>query len=242
MFVDCQDCTLRTKAVFRPLTEDELRFTAAVKRNQTILRAREHIFRAGDNGAHLYTLFDGWAYRYLSLGDGRRQILDFLLPGDLIGLHSPLTGRVRHSVCTATQVSLCVLDGEPFRTAFQMQPELSAAILETLLLEEARSDRRLLLLGRQRGTERLAYLMLELRDRLVSRGIGEADQCIIPLTYEQMADATGLSRAQLGRGLKDLRDWEWFGFNGEVARFSEAEAMARYSGYEPEGATLRAII
>jgi len=123
-----------------------------------------------------------------------------------------------------------------------MQPELSAAILETLLLEEARSDRRLLLLGRQRGTERLAYLMLELRDRLVSRGIGEADQCIIPLTYEQMADATGLSRAQLGRGLKDLRDWEWFGFNGEVARFSEAEAMARYSGYEPEGATLRAII
>ena len=46
----------------------------------------------------------------------------------------------------------------------------------------------------------------------------------------------------LGGGLKDLRDWEWFGFNGEVARFSEAEAMARYSGYEPEGATLRAII
>src|SRR5690349_11567791 len=117
-------CPLRRTAAFRPLEGEELQFVRSIKLDQIRFDERSEIVLAGEAG-RLYTLYSGWAFRYMTLDGQARQVLDILMPGDLIGLQSPLTGQIRHSVRAITPVSLCVLDGEKFRTLFDRLPDLS---------------------------------------------------------------------------------------------------------------------
>ena len=244
MFIACSDCALRRKALFRPFSDEELAFVSRLKSDHRTHPAREHIVTAGDPAGPVYTLYEGWAFRYKSLANGGRQILDFLLPGDLIGLQGSLNGRMRHSVCTVTPVSLCVLAGQPFGTLFVEQPALAAALTGKILLDEERADERLLLLGRQRPTQRLAYLMLETRDRLRARAMGDEQACDFPLTYDQMADSLGLSRSQLARSLSELRERGWATLTAGQLLIGDVERMAAFCAYTgaPDGAQRRALI
>jgi CRP/FNR family transcriptional regulator len=243
MYVDCADCPLRQSSAFRPLAGDELEFVRGIKEAQFERPARTTIFEAGDSAPRLYTLFSGWAFRYLLLGGGARQILDILLPGDLIGLQSPMTGAMRHSVATITEVSLCQLDGAEFRCLFERHPQLSEALVATLLYEENRADRRLLLLGRQRPTQRLAYLLLELHERLAHRGMANGKGFRLPLTYEHLADLVGVSRSQIGASLNELRERGWATLRDGQLELHDREAMARGCSYaQLPDPSIRALI
>jgi len=233
MYLPCPDCPIRKKPLFRQFSGEELAFVTAAKTAQHDFAAREPIVISNTVGEATYTLLTGWAFRSKSLPGGQRQILDFLLPGDLMGLQSPLTGRVRHGVTALTNVTVCELAPISVRTVFELQPELSAALVQTLLLDDDRADRRLLLLGRQRPTQRLAYLMLDLHERQALRQFAENGRCEFPLTYEHMADALGLSRAQLARSLAELRDRGWANTQGGVLALAAPDAMATFCAYEP---------
>lgn len=233
MLIRCPDCPVRVRPMFRQFSPDELAYVTDAKVGQIEVPARGPIVEAGVRSEAMYTLLSGWAIRYKSLPNGLRHILDFLLPGDLIGLQSPLTGKVRHSVKALTDVTLCAIAEEPIRNIFEARPELSAALMATLLLDEDRADRRLLLLGRQRPTQRLAFLFLELRGRLQARGMGDPRACEFPLTYEHMADALGLSRAQLARSLAELRDRGWANVQNGQLLVDAPAPMAAFCAYEP---------
>jgi CRP-like cAMP-binding protein len=235
MLIDCHDCPLRRRPVFRQMAEDEVSFVSGLKSGELELGAHHHIVHAGGNGHCFYTLFSGWAFRYRMRGS-KRQILDFLLPGDLLGLQSPMTGRVTHSICSITAVRLCVLDGQPFADMFAQQPELAAALMRTLLAEDERADTRHMLLGRQRPTERLGYLLLDLRARLRQRGMQPGSRLALPLTYELLADATGMSRSQLAHSLVELRERGWATVHDGSVEFGDVAAMEAACGYSAPAA------
>ncbi|MFN3727682.1 MAG: Crp/Fnr family transcriptional regulator [Allosphingosinicella sp.] len=198
----------------------------SIKTAQPSVPARTDIIHAGTASQSVYTLYSGWAYRYVMLRKGARQILDVLLPGDLIGLQSPLTGKVRHSVRSVTEVELCDLNGSRFKSVFDALPDLAEALVATLLYEEHRADIRLMLLGRQRPTERLAYFLLELRERLMRRGMTDGREFLLPLTYAQLADLIGVSRSQIGASLGDIRDQGWARLRAGRLLFEDVERMA----------------
>lgn len=233
MFLPCPECPIRKKPLFRQFSSSELAFVTAAKTAQRDFGAREPIVLPGAAAGSAYTLLTGWAFRAKALPGGQRQILDFLLPGDLMGLQSPLTGQVRHGVTALTSVTVCELSASAVRTVFELQPELSSALVQTLLLDDDRADRRLLLLGRQRPTQRLAYLMLDIHERLALRQFAAEGRCEFPLTYEHMADALGLSRAQLARSLAELRERGWASTQGGMLALAAPEAMAAFCAYEP---------
>jgi CRP/FNR family transcriptional regulator, anaerobic regulatory protein len=56
------------------------------------------VLAEGTRNPHLYTILSGWAFRYKLLSDGRRQIVNFAMPGDMIGLQGTLMGEMQHSV------------------------------------------------------------------------------------------------------------------------------------------------
>lgn len=243
MYVNCFGCLLRRRAMFRQMSDDELGFVARLKSDQIELPAHAPIVEAGGNGHRLFTLLTGWAFSYKQLPRGRRQILDFLLPGDLIGLQSTTTGRVDHSVCAITSVTLCVLDGQPFEELFAKHPELAASLLATAVNDQVSADHHRLLLGREHPTQRLAYLLLELRHRLAERGLLDGDVCAFPLTYAMLSDATGMSRSQLAHSLAELREFDWAITQPGQLRFGDVTAMARACGYRERPATsARAIL
>ena len=82
----CENCPLRSMSLFRDFSSQELQFVTHFKTGELNTEKGSTILVEGSHSAHLFTVLSGWAFRYKTLEDGRRQILNFVLPGDLVGL------------------------------------------------------------------------------------------------------------------------------------------------------------
>lgn len=231
MFIDCFHCPLRAAVAFRPMAPDELEFVRRTKSGERHYPPQTDIMIEGDPHTGTCTIFSGWAFRYKMLNNGSRQILDVMLPGDLMGLQSVMTGRIRHSVQAMTNVRVCNLDTARFNDLFKIHPSLSQALMATLLVEEQRADARLLMLGRQRPTERLGYFLLELRERLLRRGESADDGYSLPMNYTHLSDTIGTSRSQLGLSLREMQERKWASLIGGRLTFLDIPAMKQSCEY-----------
>ncbi len=111
--VPCEKCPLRGKAVFRQFSETELEFVKEFKAGELSVEAGTTVLLEGTNSAHLYTVLSGWAFRYKMLPDGRRQILNFALPGDLVGVQGSMFDKMEHSVEALNDLTLGLLSTSP---------------------------------------------------------------------------------------------------------------------------------
>ncbi len=229
--VQCQACTLRCGPSFRQLSRRELRLVSGMKRRDITLAAGADVFAQGAASSFIYTLYEGWAVRVRTLPGGERQILDFVLPGDLIGLAGYLLGSSPYSVQALTPLRLCVLDGTRLPALFRTEPDLAMALMVARTREQQRGDTRLTLLGRLGASERIGYLLLELRERLRSRGLFEGQSCAFPVQRRLLADTVGLSKAHLMRALRQLREQGLANLSDSVLTIPDARKLARFSGY-----------
>src|SRR6185312_6255663 len=231
MYVPCVDCRLRHRPCFRPFSDEELKSISSLKTNHIAIPAKTDIVTEGEVGGALYTLYEGWAFRYKTFADGARQILDLLLPGEIIGLSSALLGTIRHSVQTLTPVSLCVLDGYPMPKLLRRHVDLTLDLLRWRVEEEHRADTRIALLGRRKPLQRIGYLMLETFDRLRRLELADGTMCPFPLQRQHLADATGLSMIHLNRTLMRLRDDKLATIEDKMLIIYDRRRLAELSGY-----------
>jgi CRP-like cAMP-binding protein len=93
--------------LFLDHTAEELELVQSLKRREHRLGAAETLIHEGQTDAPLYTLLQGWAFRYKTLSDGRRQILSFLLAGYFIGVQQKMGDAAAHGVDTVTETVFC---------------------------------------------------------------------------------------------------------------------------------------
>lgn len=180
-------------------------------------------------------LMSGWACRFRMLPDGRRQIFEFILPGDIFGL------CLRpQAIALTTAISLTpvvVADASPLGDAIVNKsdeyPGLTAACHSTASLEEAYLLNQLMRVGRQTAYERTAHLILELHERLSIVGLADETSVPIPLTQEIMADALGLSVVHLNRTLQQLRRNQLIEFKSGQVRLLQPEQLAEIADFRP---------
>jgi CRP/FNR family transcriptional regulator len=108
----CRNCPLRKIATFRAFTDEELNFMETFKSGELAVEPGATILLEGTNSAHVFTMLSGWAFRFRSLEDGPRQILNFSLPGDFLGLQGSIFDKMQHSVEALTSAVLCVFPRE----------------------------------------------------------------------------------------------------------------------------------
>lgn len=154
---------------------------------------------------HAAFLVEGWGIRYRMLRDGRRQILNFLLPGDMFDLCAFLLSKSDHAIATITPATVAQVDPRQFADLFQTYPRLAAAMWKSGLQEEAMLRERLVSLGRRTAEERIAHLLYELwvRFHLSRPDIGRSFDA--PITQVELADAVGLTPIHVNRTLQRLR-------------------------------------
>jgi len=169
--------------------------------------------------------------RYQMLPKGTRQILDFVLPGDLVGLAPVFFHSSGHSVRALTPITLCVLDRTLLPELLREQPELSWAFLRRRIAEQERTDTRLTLLGRLGADERIGYLLLEMRERLRARGLFRGHSGALPLNRALLADAMGLSRVHVLRAMRALRARGLADLTDRILTIPSVRNLARFSGY-----------
>lgn len=210
----CERCPLRGNSAFRPFSEDELTFMTGFKRGELTAAAGTLIFEEGTEGAHLYTVLCGWGVRHKSLPDGRRQILNFLLPGDLVGLQASLLSAAQHGIESLTEVELCVF---PRRRTYELFARMPALAYELAWLgsrEESLIDENLTSVGQRNAQERIAALLISLYRRADALGLVSEDSFAFPLTQQHLADALGLSLVHTSKTWSRLRRAGLFALSG----------------------------
>ena len=148
----------------------------------------------------------GWACSYKLLPDGGRQVIDFPIPGDIIGLRSVLLHASDHSFATITDVTVAEISARQLVEAFERQPRLGVAMLWAVSRDEAMVVEHLVNCGRRSAMVRIAHFLVELGLRLQLAGLGSETQFACPLNQYLLADAVGLTAIHVNRILRQLRE------------------------------------
>ena len=120
----CNACRLRRTGAFTPVQPEQLDFIQRFRADTATVPAGGAVVHENQDNARLFTLYSGWAFRYKTLSDGRRQILNFLLPGDLVGLQQEFGDASMHGVEALTDCTLCVFPSDGLWTLFREHPRL----------------------------------------------------------------------------------------------------------------------
>ena len=158
----CDNCALRALHGFLPVSAEELACIQDFRSGVQEARAGEPILQERRAPNKLFTLYSGWAFRYKTLSDGRRQILNFLLPGDFIGLQAEFVDDGTHGVEALSDVRLCVFPQDRLWNVFHQQPKLGYDITWLCASEEQLVDENLMTVGRRNAEERIAMLLIHL--------------------------------------------------------------------------------
>lgn len=193
------------------------------------------IIIAGDEIRHVFIVLEGWALRYRLLEDGRRQIVNFMLPGDIFDLQSLADLKADHSVTAITRCEVAVIPSPVFVEMLKDSARLASAFWWSAVQEESILREQIVRIGRRSARERIGHLLLELHRRFVGATGKEADQLVVPLTRADIADALGLTPVHVSRTMSAMRRSGLIAENrgGEVT-ILDRERLARLSLFDTD--------
>jgi CRP/FNR family transcriptional regulator len=195
------------------------------------LQRGEILVQMGEPHEFVYAVDSGWLSRARTTPDGRRQIMVVFLPGELCGIKTIFMTRQSDAIEALTQATVrrlhyqqaCELAARDFAVAMHLAQQLA--------LDERHLHNWNLRLGRANAEERLAALLLELRNRLLLLGIRAGESYALPLTQEQIADHVGLTTVHVNRVLRRFRELRMVSIQRGEVFFQEnvaaLEALAR---------------
>jgi len=167
--------------------------------------ARRDLIREGDKPRSPFVLLEGWACGYKTLPDGRRQIVDFLLPGDLCDLKLHLLTKMDHAISAITNVKIAEIQPEELEQVTARHPRIAHAIWMDEMAKISVQREWTLNIGQRTAYERIAHILCETYLRLDAVGRTKDRQCEFPLTQLDLADATVLTAVHVNRTLQELR-------------------------------------
>ena len=229
----CVKCPLRANPAFRKFKKDELRYVAGFKAGELSVEPGTTIISEGSTTAHLYTVLSGWGFRYKLLDNGRRQILNFILPGDFVGLQASLLADMQHSVEALTAMLLCVFQRDRLWELYRQQPGLAFDVTWLAAREEQILDEYLLSVGQRTAEERAAYLLLFLFLRAESRGLARGNRIAFPFTQPHIADTLGLSLVHTNRILNRLARRKMVVIGQRQMELVDRRQLAEVARWEP---------
>lgn len=166
------------------------------------LDAHEHLFLASSPQKHIYQVLEGVIGSYNLLGDGRRQIVTFYYPGDLIGVED--SGTWEHygeALCSAKVRAISV---DTIDRLFETEPKFGQAVVATLAMELAETRDQLLSLGRKSALEKVATFLMRISKRNLREQADET-RLHLPMTRAEIADYLGLTVETISRNFTKLR-------------------------------------
>jgi len=195
-----------TQDVFRSLANGEKQLVESLTGRSLSLPPNRLLVDKGEVGVVLYRIASGWAYRYRNSSNGCRQILDFLLPGEIVGLQAAMLGVIDHSVRSLTPLHVSTIDARLVSESFRSEPNLAMRLSRHAAAEACRVDELLTVIGCSDAVGRIAFLMLNLYQRQAARAETDPLTCPFPLRRQHLADALGLTGAHINRTLNRLRE------------------------------------
>lgn len=149
-------------------------------------------------------ILTGWAIRFRSTPDGHRQIVNFLLPGDSIGLYGALIETSDSGVELITEATLAEFPCADLMDLFRESARLGAALCWIGGQDERFLEQQIVRIGALNATTRIAHLLVELQLRMLAGGATPADAMTMPITQKLIAEALGISHVHANRCCRKL--------------------------------------
>lgn len=218
---------------FIALDASDLRSLRDVIETEVAVKKRRDLVLDGYQFSKLGFIKQGFAARYKLLRNGKRQIINFLLPGDMIGMPGSFLDRAANSVIAVSDMRLQICPLEAFVALSCRRPKFALALSWLAAQEAAIYAEHIINIGRRTPTERLAHFLLEIHSRLTLVDSAPAAAFDMPFTQEMMSDALGLSVPHLNRTLAQLRAEGMIAVNERRIEFIDARAMQLLAQFQP---------
>lgn len=223
----------RKLGAFVALSEAELTVISRLhQRRKAVLAGRDLVYQ-GQSDQVAYILAAGWVCSYKILPDGSRQIVDFQIPGDFLGLRSALLHTSDHSIEAISDIEVSEVLVSDLLDIFAQHLRLATAVLWAASRDEAMVVEHLVNIGRRGAMERMAHFLLELGARLALVRMGNKQGYYCPLTQYHLADALGLTAVHVNRVLRQLREKGLLTFRHNEVIFDDYHALTTLVGFDP---------
>lgn len=220
----------RKLSLYAQLSDSDRQRLDALLSREEHFSADVDIISEGMLPRSVFVVKEGMAIRYRNLPDGGRQIMTFLIPGDLCDAHVFLLRAMDHSLGTITPVRIAPVSREDILDLFVQRPRISAALWWSSLQEESMLRERIVSLGRRDARGRVAYLLCELLWRHAAVGLTNGDVFRLPLTQTELGDTLGLTPVHVNRILKEFREKQLITINQKMLHLLDIAGLQNIAG------------
>ena len=200
---------------------------------ECMVKRRQDLVVIGSAYRSLCFVKDGYAIRYKLLRSGKRQILNVILPGDVIGFPVSFFDRSIYSVVAVSDLTYNVCSLDSYVRLCYDRPQFGLALSWLAAHEAAIYAEHIVDLGRRTPLERLAHFLLEIHARLRAVGHAEATSFDLPFSQEIMADALGLSVPHLNRVMQQLRAQQLITSQSRAVELTDMAGLQTLAQYQP---------
>lgn len=163
-----------------------------------------YIIREQDLTKNCCVLLSGFAFRSKVVGNGGRQILSIHIPGEVLDLQHAFLGIADHSIQMLTDGDVAFVAANAVYQIAVAHPVIGRAMWLETLAEGSIFREWIANIGRRDARSRVAHLLCEIAVRLHSAGLITGNRYELPMTQEQLGDATGLTPVHVNRTLQKL--------------------------------------
>lgn len=198
-------------------------------------RVAQHadISSEGERPENVHLVVEGFACRYKTLTDGRRQIMALLVPGDFCDLHVAILGEMDHSIGTSWGCTIVDIPRSAIEALTAHQPRITRALWWATLVDEATLRAWLVNMGQREADRQMAHLICELLVRMRVVGLASDDSFEFPLTQADLADTLGITSVHANRVLQDLRSQGLVEWKNKRVRVPDAEQLIAFAEFNP---------
>jgi CRP-like cAMP-binding protein len=221
----------RRLAMHGKLDVDDESAVLALPHTVRKLEPAQFIVREGDVATHSCLVLAGFAIRHKVTNDGSLQILNFHMSGDMVDLQNSLLTVSDHNVQALGPLEAAFIPRDAIVELAFDRPAVGKALWMETLVEGSISREWIMNVGRRDAAERLAHLLCEFAYRLNAVGLGKNCRYELPMTQEQLADATGMTSIHVNRTLKVLESGGLIQRSRRSGTINNLEKLADFSDF-----------
>lgn len=203
---DALEPMLRKLKLWARLDSDDEQALLDLPHRIVTVAKQSALINEGQIVSDCWLLLTGFCARYKIVGNGGRQIVSIHMLGDLVDLQNALLGVADHGVQALSECKMAKIPIEAIRHLTNVRPRIKDALWYDTLVDGSIFREWVANVGRRDATTRIAHLLCEFALKLDAIGVGEQLKYELPMTQEQLADATGLTSVHVNRVLMALAE------------------------------------
>jgi len=194
---------------------------------------RQDLIQEGDPPDGVHVVLEGFACRYKLLPSGERQIMAYLVPGDMCDLHIAILGEMDHSIATLSACKIAIIPHEAVESLMKSHDCINRALWWSSLVDEAILREWLVGIGRRSADKQLAHRLCELLVRLQAVGLATENSYQFPVTQAELGDTLGISTVHVNRMLQQLRKAGLIAPQSHHPTITDVDGLKQFAEFTP---------